>query len=110
MSEESQKDEEISTDSERIAWHPAFVDAIKMELDAYNNDLQFTAEYQLTTEPLKIGVVIIKKSQDIPIEKNIAAIFRKENIVEYKSPDDYISVDDFYKVYSYACIVSQVNK
>ena len=110
MSEEAQKGEEISTDSERLAWHPAFFDAVKMELDAYSNGLQFIAEYQLTTEPLKIDVVIIKKSRDIPIEKNIAAIFRKENIVEYKSPDDYISVDDFYKVYSYACIYKVLNK
>ena len=109
MSEEAQKGEETSN-SERIAWHPAFFEALQMELDEYSNDLQFISEYQLTTEPLKIDVVIIKKSKDIPIEKNIAAIFRKENVIEYKSPDDYISVDDFYQVYSYACIYKVLNK
>ena len=110
MSEEAQKGEEISTDSERIAWHPAFYEAVQMELDEYRNVLQFIAEYPLTTEPLKIDVVVIKKYQDIPIEKNFAAIFKKENILEYKSPDDYISVDDFYQVYSYACIYKVLNK
>ena len=25
------------------------------------------------------------------------------NIIEYKSPKDYLSIDDFYKVYGYAC-------
>lgn len=30
-------------------------------------------------------------------------IFRKYNIVEYKSPTDYLGIDDFYKVYGYAC-------
>ena len=64
----------------------------------------------LNTQPLKIDVVIIKKSRDIAIEKNIASIFRKENILEYKSPDDYVSVDDFYKVYGYACLYSCLNK
>jgi len=59
---------------------------------------------------LRVDVVIIKKSRDIAIEKNIAAIFRKENIVEYKSPDDYVSVGDFYKVYGYACLYSALNK
>jgi len=49
-------------------------------------------------------VVIIKKSRDIVIKKNFASIFRKENILEYKSPDDYVSVADFYKVYGYACL------
>jgi hypothetical protein len=110
MSEEAQKGSQTPTDSERIAWHPAFFEAVQMELDEYRNVLQFIAEYQLTSEPLKIDVVIIKKTKDTPIEKNIAAIFRKENIVEYKSPDDHISVDDFYKVYSYACIYKVLNK
>ena len=35
--------------------------------------------------------------------KNIGRIFRRHNIVEYKSPKDSLSVDDFYKVYGYAC-------
>lgn len=34
---------------------------------------------------------------------NIGRIFRKHNIIEYKSPKDYLSIDDFYKVYGYTC-------
>jgi hypothetical protein len=82
----------------------------RRKLDEYSQDLQFIPEYPLNTEPLRIDVVIIKKSRDIVIEKNIASIFRKENILEYKSPDDYLSVDDFYKVYGYACLYSVLNK
>ena len=93
-----------------IPWHPAFVEAIQMELDEYSRDLEFSPEFPLNTEPLRIDVVIIKKSGDVAIEKNIASIFRKENIVEYKSPDDYVSVDDFYKVYGYACLYKSLNK
>ena len=44
------------------------------------------------------------------IKKNIASIFRTWNILEYKSPDDYISVDDFYKVYGYACLYASLEK
>jgi len=95
---------------EGIPWHTAFFEAIQMELDEYGQDLQFISEYPLNTQPLKIDVVIIKKSSDAAIEKNIASIFRKENIAEYKSPDDYVSVDDFYKVYGYACLYSSLNK
>jgi len=97
-------------EKEGIPWHTAFFEAIQMELDEYSQDLQFISEYPLNTEPLRIDVVIIKKSRDIVIEKNIASIFRKENIIEYKSPDDYVSVDDFYKVYGYACLYSALNK
>jgi len=98
------------SEEEGIPWHTAFFEAIQMELDEYSQDLQFIPEFPLNTQPLKIDVVIIKKSKDVTIEKNIASIFRKENIAEYKSPEDYVSVDDFYKVYGYACLYSSLNK
>ncbi|MCL2381872.1 MAG: hypothetical protein FWC64_12960, partial [Treponema sp.] len=44
---------------ERIAWHPAFYEAIQMELGEYSHVLEFAPEQQLTTEPLRIDVVII---------------------------------------------------
>ena len=75
---------------DRINWHPAFVEAIRLELDEYADDLEFLAEHQLTREPLRIDVVIIKKKRDIVLKKNIASIFRGVNVVEYKSPDDYV--------------------
>jgi hypothetical protein len=96
--------------TERIPWHPAFFDAIRLELERYRDILEFDYEYQLTEEPLKMDVLVIKKVKDAVIEKNIAAIFRENNILEYKSPDDYISVEDFYKVYGYACFYASLNK
>jgi hypothetical protein len=87
-----------------IAWHPAFYQAIQAELLQYKDILHYEFEYQLTAEPLRMDILIIKKEKDVVIEKNIAAIFKKSNIVEYKSPDDYVSIDDFYKVYGYACL------
>ncbi|MCL2380065.1 MAG: hypothetical protein FWC64_00560 [Treponema sp.] len=89
---------------ERIAWHPAFYEAIQMELGEYRHVLEFAPEQQLTTEPLRIDVVIIKKTADVEIKKNIASIFRAVNILEYKSPGDYVSVQEFYKTYAYACL------
>ena len=105
-----EKENKKSSKKEDIPWHTAFFEAIQMELDEYSQDLHFTSEFPLNTQPLKIDVVIIKKTRDIAIDKNIASIFRKENIVEYKSPKDYVSVRDFYKVYGYACLYSSLNK
>jgi hypothetical protein len=87
-----------------IAWHPAFIQAFKLELEPYRDVLEFIPEYQLTSEPLRIDLAVIKKLKDIPIRKNIAAIFRSDNLVEYKSPGDYVSIADFYKVYGYASL------
>ena len=93
-----------------IQWHPAFFEAIQLELDEYRGALQFIYDYQLTSGPQRIDVLIIKKTADVPIKKNIATIFRKVNLVEYKSPDDHVSVKDFYKVYGYACQYIQLKE
>ena len=98
------------TESQHIAWHPAFIEALQMELQAYKDVLEFHAEYPLTSEPLKIDCVVIKKAKDAVIKKNIAAVFREWNLLEYKSPQDYVSVADFYKVYAYACLYISFKK
>ncbi|GHT89223.1 hypothetical protein FACS1894137_18150 [Spirochaetia bacterium] len=97
-------------DENAIHWHPAFVTAIRLELAEYKDVLEFTAEHQLTTEPLRIDLLIIKKPPDVVIEKDIAAIFRSVNVVEYKSPTDYVSVEDFYKAHAYAYLYASLEK
>jgi hypothetical protein len=104
----SSKHENQPPGEPRIAWHAAFVEAIQMELDQYRDLLEFMPEYPLTAEPLKIDVVIIKKTSNVSIHKNIAAIFRTHNILEFKSPSDYVSLNDFYKVYGYACLYASL--
>jgi len=100
---------EPSASEERLPWHSAFFEAIQMELDEYRADLQFIHEYHLTTKPLQIDVVIIKKAAGISIRKNIAAVFRKDNILEYKSPGKPLSVKEFYHAYAYACLYQSLN-
>lgn len=86
-----------------LQWHPAFFASLQIELCEEEDKVNFESEHQLGTRPMLIDVLIVKKNSDEPMEKNIAQIFRKYNIIEYKSPKDYLSIDDFYKVYGYAC-------
>jgi len=95
---------------DKIEWHSAFVEALQMELQAYQDVLKFDPEHPLASKPLKIDCVVIKKVKDVAIKKNIAALFRGWNLLEYKSPGDYVSVDDFYKVYAYACLYKSFEK
>ena len=87
---------------EELQWHPAFYAGIQIDLEKEAHKLTFENEHQLGTKPKEIDVLIIKKKADQPIQKNIGRIFRKHNLVEYKSPTDYLNIDDFYKVYGYA--------
>lgn len=86
-----------------LQWHPAFYAGIQIEFAEEAEKLQFENEHQLSKKPMGIDVLIIKKRDKERIEKNIGRIFRKHNIIEYKSPEDYLSIDDFYKVFGYAC-------
>ena len=56
----------------------------------------------LSKKPMQIDV-LVKNEKDVKIQKNIGRIFRQYNIIEYKSPDDRLNIDDFYKTYGYAC-------
>lgn len=87
----------------KLQWHPAFSAALHIELEEELEKIHIEEEHLLGKKPMQIDILVIKKNTEMPIRKNIGKIFRKYNIIEYKSPDDYLSINDFYKVYGYAC-------
>ena len=100
----------VDEEGNRIQWHPAFYAGIQIELESESANLIFESEHNLSKKPMRIDVLIIKKLAEDAIHKNIGRIFKKYNIVEYKSPADYLSIDDFYKVYGYACFYKSETK
>ncbi len=85
-----------------LQWHAAFYAGIRIELEPEAENLIFKNEHMLGTKPMQVDVLITKKDAQKGIRKNIGQIFRKYNLIEYKSPDDYVSINDFYKVLGYA--------
>lgn len=79
-----------------MQWHPAFYAGLQVEFAEEAKELIFENEHHLGTKPRQIDALIIKKNPDAPLRKNIGRIFRTYNIVEYKSPEDYLSIDDFF--------------
>ena len=94
----------------RLQWHPGFSAALRVELEEELDELCIEDEHMLSKKPMQIDVLIVKKKGKQPIRKNIGRIFRKHNIIEYKSPEDYLSVNDFYKVYGYSCFYQSETK
>ncbi len=88
----------------RTQWHPAFCSTMELELLENEKGLIYDPEYYLSREPLRIDLLIIKKKPEEVIKNEIDSFFLGHNIVEYKSPDDSINIDTFYKVLSYACL------
>ena len=94
----------------RLQWHPGFSAALRVELEEELDELCIEDEHMLSKKPMQIDVLVVKKKGEQPIRKNIGRIFRKHNIIEYKSPEDYLSINDFYKVYGYTCFYQSETK
>lgn len=88
---------------ENLQWHPAFCCAMRLALRNVEG-LEYVDEYSLTDKPLQIDLMIIKKSKDITIHNQIGKSFKRHNIIEYKSPDDKLNINTFYKSMAYACL------
>lgn len=57
-----------------------------------------------------MDLLIIKKLTDTVIQNEIGRIFRRYNIIEYKGPDNGLSIDDFYKTLGYACVYKGIGE
>ncbi len=88
----------------KIDWHSGFVNAMKLELLANEKDLEYEDEHLIANRAQRINLLIIKKIRTVKIVNEVGAIFDKYNIVEYKSPEDSLTLGDFYKVLGYTGI------
>ena len=77
---------------------------MNLELKENKNDLVFEKEYNLNTKPLAVDLLVIKKAASVRISNEIGTFFRGHNIVEYKSPEDSLDIDVFYKSIAYASL------
>ena len=81
-----------------------------MELAQNRDDLIFEKEYNLNTKPLEIDLLVVKKNASVHISNEIGKIFRGHNIMEYKSPEDHLDIDAFYKTGAYASLYKSYGK
>ena len=94
----------------KIQWHSAFVSAMNLDLGSDRDDLIFEKEYNLNTKPLEIDLLVIKKAGFVQIASEIGKLFKGHNIMEYKSPEDHLDIDTFYKTLAYACLYKSYGK
>lgn len=94
----------------KIQWHSAFVSAMNLDLGPDRDDLIFEKEYNLNTKPLEIDLLVIKKASFVQIASEVGKLFKGHNIMEYKSPEDHLDIDTFYKTLAYACLYKSYGK
>lgn len=81
---------------ERIQWHPAFCSAMELELAEDAERLTFEREVNLSSKPLQADLLVVVNEGGEPLASPVARAFRRYNIMEYKSPGDALTVDDYH--------------
>ena len=102
--------ETTSQPEAKIQWHPAFCAATEIELRENKDDLNFHSEYNLSKKPLQMDLLIVEKQEDVVIINDIGHIFKRYNVIEYKSPEDNLNIDDFFKTLAYAYLYKGLGK
>ena len=69
-------------ETKTIQWHQGFYSGLELELREYKDILTFETEHQLNREPLRIDVLVIRKTGSRDITRSIGAFFRGHNIIE----------------------------
>ena len=90
----------VNDESGKIEYHQGFYAAMRLEYDSA--PVEIRKELQLGDQPVRLDLLIIKLNDGETLPDPIGRFFRKYNVVEYKSPDDSLNIDDFIKAQSYA--------
>ena len=68
-----------------ISWHPGFYGAMEIELIANKGAFEFQREYNLSKEPVRMDLLIIRKLRDVPIKNEIGYISKSTMLLNTKA-------------------------
>lgn len=94
----------MTKETGRIRFHYGFYVAMKVEYDIIHADLTYEQEKQLGEDPIRLDFLIIKKDSSVTLHDPIGEFFKAVNLFEYKSPEDSLTIDSFYKAQGYGLI------
>ncbi|MCM1048286.1 MAG: hypothetical protein NC433_07670 [Clostridiales bacterium] len=85
-----------------VDWHKATSCALQIDLRGYSHLLKFESESILKDGDYRIDLLLVKKTADVAIQKNIAKIFSTFNLFEIKGLGSSVNTDCYYKTIGYA--------
>ena len=93
----------------KIEYHYGFYGAVHAEYEPAHVQMEYLQEHELGDEPVRMDMLIIKHDT-AELKDPIGSFFRTHNVLEYKSPEDSLSIDDFYKTLGYALLYKGMGK
>ena len=93
----------------RTEYHYGFYGAIHTVYEPTCVKMEYLQEFELGDEPVRMDMLILKHDATL-LTDPIGSFFKTYNILEYKSPEDHLSINDFYKAQGYALIYKGLSK
>ena len=93
----------------KVEYHNGFYGAVHAVYEPMNIPMEYMQEHDLGDEPIRMDMLIIKRETN-PLTDPIGSFFRTHNVLEYKSPEDALTIDDFFKAQGYALIYKGLGK
>ncbi len=87
-------------------YHPPACASLELELRDAKEDLAYYPELTLNPKPNQIDLLIVSRSGRVRSASGLAAIFKKYNIVEYKSPNQAMDVAIYNRTVAYAHLLA----
>ena len=97
-------DDAVKEASDRVDWEASTLGALRFSLQDQLSRLKFRPGLKLNAKRREIDCIVIdkKRASGGKIDNDIAAIFRRHNVVEFKNPSEPLNIDTVWKVISYA--------
>lgn len=86
----------------RSDWHMGFEALLRIDTHKYGKRVRIEPEHVLGEEPPRADYLILKGDGGLRLEKEIFQIFRRHNIIEYKSPHTSLNERVLRKICGYA--------
>ena len=87
----------------KVEYHYGFYGAIHAEYEPTHVKMEYLQEHELGDEPVRLDMLLLKLEQK-RLTDPIGSFFRGHNVLEYKSPEDSLTISDFYKAQGYALL------
>lgn len=94
----------------RKQYHPPMCASLELEFKENRDEIVCEIEHNLNTKPNSIDFLVVKKSADTVMKSGLGAIFKRYNLIEYKSPRDALGEKIYYRTMGYANLLIAYEK
>ena len=102
--------EKRQSDKSLKQYHPPICASLELEFRENKNDIVCEIEHQLNTKPNSIDFLVVKKNANVVMKSGLGAIFKRYNIIEYKSPRDSLGEKVYFRTMGYANLLIAYEK